>query len=68
MVLESKGIDSDTETLRIFHSRDIIFNESAFTGEQERRGVENQPLVEVECQNIRSYDDDDDNSQEFTGP
>ena len=40
-----------TETLKVFHSRDVIFNKSASIGEQ-RRGVENQPLVEVKCQNI----------------
>ena len=39
----------DTETLIVFHRRDVIFNESASIGGQGREGVGNQPLVEVEC-------------------
>ena len=58
-----KGIG--TETLRVFHSRDVIFNESASIGEEGRRGVGNQPQVKLECQNIGC--DDDDNLQEVTG-
>ena len=65
MVLESKGIDSDTETLRVFHGRDVIFNQSACIGKQRREAVGNQLRVEVECQNISNGDD---NSQEATGP
>ena len=56
----------DTETRSVFHSRDAIFNESVSIGEQER-AVGNQPLVEVDSQNISS-DDDDDDSLEVTGP
>ena len=50
----------DTETLSVFHSRDVIYNKSASIGEQGRKGVGSQPLVEVECQSICS--DDNDNS------
>ena len=60
----------DTETSRDFHSRNVIFNESASIGEH-GRGVGNQPLMKVECQSISSDDDDDDdddNSQEGTRP
>ena len=67
MVLESNGYRLfDTETLRVFHDRDVIFNESGSIGEQRREGVGNRPLVGVVCQNICS--DGDDNSQEATGP
>ena len=55
----------DTGTLKVFHSRDVIFNETASISEQGTE-VENQPLVEVECENISS--DDDENSREATEP
>ena len=54
----------DTDILNIFHSRDVIFNEIASISEQGTKEVENQPLVEVECENISS--DDDENSREAT--
>ena len=55
----------DTDTSKVFHSRDVIFNETASISEQGTEEVENQPLVEVECENISS---DDDNSRETTEP
>ena len=55
----------DTDTSKIFHSRDVIFNETASTREQGTE-VENQPLVEVECKNISS--DEDENSREAIEP
>ena len=54
----------DTDTSKVFHSRDVIFNETASINEQGTKGVENQPLVEVECENISS----DKNSREATEP
>ena len=57
----------DTDTSKVFYSRDvIIFNETASISEQGTEEVENQPLVEVECENISS--DDDENSREATEP
>ena len=56
----------DTDTSKVFHSRDIIFNETASISEQGTEEVENQTLVEVECENISS--DDDENSREATEP
>ena len=56
----------DTDTSKVFHSRDVIFNETASISEQGTEEVENQPLVEVECENISS--DDDENSREATDP
>ena len=56
----------DTVTLKVFQSRDVIFNETASTSEQGTEKVEDQPLVEVECENISS--DDDENAQEATEP
>ena len=56
----------DTVTLKVFQSRDVIFNETASTSEQGTEEVENQPFVEVECENISS--DDNENSQEATEP
>ena len=56
----------DTDTLKVFHSRDVISNETASISEQGTEEVENQPLVEVECENISS--DDDENSREATEP
>ena len=56
----------DTDTPKVFHSRDVIFNEIASISEQGTEEVENQPLVEVECENINS--DDDENSQEAIEP
>ena len=53
----------DTDTSKVFHSRDVIFNETASISEPGTE-VENQPLVEVECENISS--DDDENSREAT--
>ena len=50
----------DTETSKVFHSRDVIFNETASISEQGTEEVENQPLVEFECENISN--DDDENS------
>ena len=55
----------DTDTSKVFHSRDVIFNETAPISEQGTEEVENQPLVEVECDNISI---DDENSQEVTEP
>ena len=54
----------DTGTSKVFHSRDVIFNETASISEQGTEEVENQRLVEVE--NISSGDDE--NSQEATEP
>ena len=56
----------DTDSSKVFQSRDVIFNESASISELRTEEVENQPLVEVECENISS--DDDENSQEVTEP
>ena len=56
----------DTDTSKVFHSRDVIFNETASISEQGTEEDENQPLVEVECENISS--DDDENSREATEP
>ena len=56
----------DTDTSKVFHSRDVIFNETASIREQGTEEVENQPLMEVECENICS--DDDENSREATEP
>ena len=56
----------DTDTSKVFHARNVIFNETASTSEQRIEEVENQPLVEVECENISS--DDDENSREATEP
>ena len=49
----------NTDTTKVFHSRDVIINETASISEHGTE-VENQPLVEVECENISS--DDDENS------
>ena len=54
----------DTDTSKVFHSRDVIFNETASINEQGTEEDKNQPLVEVECENISS--DDDENSREAT--
>ena len=48
----------DTDTSKVFHSRDVIFNETASISEKRTEEVENQPLVEVECENINSDDDE----------
>ena len=56
----------DTVTSKVFQSRDVIFYETASTSEQETEEIENQPLVEVECENISS--DKNENSQEATEP
>ena len=56
----------DTDTSKVFHSRDVIFNETASISEQGTEEDENQRLVEVECENISS--DDDENSREATNP
>ena len=56
----------DTDTSKVFHSRDIIFHERASISELGTEEVENQQLVEVECENISS--DDDENSREATEP
>ena len=48
----------DTNTSKVFHSRDVIFNETVSISEQ---GTE-----EVECENISS--DDDENSREAIEP
>ena len=37
----------DTDTSKVFGSRDVIFNETASISEQGIEEVENQPLVEV---------------------
>ena len=58
-------LNIDTDTSKVFHSRDVIFNETASISEQGTE-VENQPLVEVEYENISS--DDDENSREATEP
>ena len=50
----------DTDTSKVFHSRDVIFNETASISEQGTEEVEN------ECENISS--DDDENSREATEP
>ena len=50
----------DTDTSKVFYSRDVIFNETASIGEQGTEEVEN------ECENISS--DDDENSREATEP
>ena len=55
----------DIETSKVFCSRDIVFNERASISELGTEEVENQPLVEVECENISS---DDENSREATEP
>ena len=52
----------DTDTSKVFHSRDVLFNETASISEQGTEEVENQPFVEVDCENISS--DDDENSRE----
>ena len=58
----------DTDTLKVFHSRDVIFNETASISDQGTEEDENQPLMEeVECENISSGDDDE-NSREATEP
>ena len=54
----------DTDTSKVFHSRDVIFNETASISEQGTEEVENQHLVEVERENINS--DDNENSREAT--
>ena len=51
MALVLKGIDFDSDTSKVFHSRDVIFNETASISDQGTED-ENQPLVEVECENI----------------
>ena len=56
----------DTDTSKVFHSRDVIFNETASISDQGTEEDENQPLAEVECENISS--DDDENSREATEP
>ena len=56
----------DTDTSKVFHSRDVIFNETASISEQETEKVENQPLVAVECENISC--DDDENSRGHRTP
>ena len=56
----------DRDTSKVFHSRDVIFNERASISEQGTEQVENQPLVEVEYENISS--DDDKNSREAIEP
>ena len=56
----------DTDTSKVFCGRDVIFNETASISEQGTEGVENQPLMEVECENISSNDDE--NSREATEP
>ena len=48
----------DTDSSKVFHSRDVIFHETASISEQETEEVENQPLVEVECENINSDDNE----------
>ena len=48
----------DTDTSTVFHSRDVIFDETESISEQGTEEVENQPLVEVECENISSDDDE----------
>ena len=35
----------DTDTSKVFHSRDVIFNETASISEQVTEEVETQPLV-----------------------
>ena len=55
----------DTDTSKVFHSRDVIFNETVSISEQ-GTAVENQPLVEIEYENISN--DDDENSLEATEP
>ena len=50
----------DTDTSKVFHSRDVIFNERVSISELGTEEVENQRLVEVEWENISS--DDDENS------
>ena len=54
----------DTDTSNVFHSRDVIFNETTSINDQGTEEDENQPLVEVECENISS--DDDENLREAT--
>ena len=54
----------DTDTSKVFHSRDVTFNETASINDQGTKEDENEPLVEVECENISS--DDDENSREAT--
>ena len=44
----------DIDTSEIFHGRDVIFNETASISEHWLEEVENQPLVEGECENISS--------------
>ena len=56
----------DTDTLNVFHSIDVIFNETASISDQGTEEDKNQPLGEVECENISS--DDDENSREATEP
>ena len=56
----------DTDTSKVFHGRNVISNETASISEQGTEEVENQPLVEVECENYSS--DDDENSREATEP
>ena len=59
----------DTKTSRVFHDRDVIFNEPGSIGELEREKNINRPRAEVECQDICDGDDDGDGkSQKATGP
>ena len=54
----------DTDTSKVFHSRDVIFNETASINDQGTEEDGNQPFVEVECENISS--DYDEYSREAT--
>ena len=47
----------DTDTSKVIYSSDVIFKKTASISEQGTE-VENQPLVEVECENISSDDDE----------
>lgn len=55
----------DTIKSRVFHSRDVIVNESDSIAEQGRKEVVNRSPVVIEYQDSC---DDDGNSQEVTGP
>ena len=54
----------DTDTSKVFHSRDVTFNETVSINDQGTEEDGNQPLVEVECENISS--DDNENSRDAT--
>ncbi|GAB1600790.1 hypothetical protein Ahia01_000357100 [Argonauta hians] len=55
----------DTKKSRVFHSRDVIFNESGSMAEQKKKEIVNPFPVVIEHQDSS---DDEDKPQELTGP